>query len=301
MKTIYYKPLVKYFILLIIVALSYQAAFALTPAFPRAEGAGAYALGGRGGDVYYVTNLNDSGAGSLRDGIDTASGPRTIVFAVSGIIQLQSNLTVRDYITVAGQTAPGDGICVRDYTFRIDGDHIIVRFIRSRLGDESLQEADSMSITGGDHIIMDHCSASWSVDETFSCSDGGRNVTVQWCIISEALENSIHYKGAHSYCALVRGHHGAEVTYHHNIFAHAASRMPRPGNYNSYSDDPEGFRFGFRNNVIYNFGGDSPGGNGDAEAITAHNFINNYYKPGPDSDPATNCDIFTLNGPYTTG
>ena len=258
------------------------------PAFPGAEGFGVYAQGGRGGDVYYVTNTNDNGAGSLRNGISTATGPRTIVFAVSGVIQLQSRLKVdKDYITIAGQTAPGDGICVRDYSFIISADHVIVRFLRSRLGDDGGQESDAMSITSGHNIILDHCSASWSVDEVFSCSTGDPykidNVTVQWSVISEGLYDSIHTKGPHSYGALIRGCYGAKYSYHHNLFAHNNGRNPRPGNYdqNTYTLDPDGLQFDFRNNVVYNWGGSRPSYDGDTDSVCRMNYVSNYFKAGP--------------------
>lgn len=270
-------------------------ALALVPAFPGAEGWGAYALGGRGGDVYHVTNLNDSGAGSLRYGITSAGGtsstPRTIVFDVSGTIQLASTLSItKSYITIAGQTAPGDGICVRDHYIGIKASHIIIRYIRSRLGDESLTEDDAISIQSGSDIIMDHISASWSVDEVFSCSTSQpslTNVTVQWSIISEALWHSIHDKGTHSYGALIRGCYDAKYTYHHNLFAHNYSRNPRPGNYDStvsdgnpYWEDPCGLLFDFRNNVMYNWGGERPGYDADLDSVCRYNYVGNYAKPG---------------------
>ncbi len=274
----------------IVSVLPWQMALSERLAFPGAEGFGAYSEGGRGGDVYYVTNVNDSGAGSLRYGIDSASGPRTIVFAVSGVIQLESDLEVdQDYITIAGQTAPGDGICLRDACFKIKADHVIVRYIRSRLGDDAGRESDAISITRGKNIIMDHCSASWSVDECFSCSTGDRdkidNITVQWCIISEALKNSIHSKGAHSYGALIRGCYGAKYSYHHNLFAHNSSRNPRPGNYdrNTYVLDPNGLQFDFRNNVLYNWNGTRPGYDADTDSVCRYNYVANYGKPGPNS------------------
>jgi len=266
-----------------------------TRAFPGAEGWGAYALGGRGGDVYHVTNLADSGAGSLRYGITSAGGtvstPRTIVFDVSGTIQLASNLSInKSYITIAGQTAPGDGICLRDYNLGISASHIIVRYIRARLGDESLTESDAVSINSGYNIIMDHVSASWSVDEVFSCSTYNptlSNVTVQWSIISEALWHSIHDKGTHSYGALIRGCYDAKYTYHHNLFAHNYSRNPRPGNYDStvdngnpYWEDPCGLLFDFRNNVIYNWGGDRPGYDADLDSVCRYNYVGNWAKAG---------------------
>ncbi|MFA5293243.1 MAG: LamG-like jellyroll fold domain-containing protein [Phycisphaerae bacterium] len=266
-----------------------------TRAFPGAEGWGAYALGGRGGDVYHVTNLNDSGAGSLREGISTAGGtsstPRTIVFDVSGTIQLASTLSVsKSYITIAGQTTPGDGICLRDHYLKIGASNIIVRYLRCRLGDESLTEDDAISITSGSNIIMDHISASWSVDEVFSCSTSQptlSNVTVQWSIISEALWHSIHDKGTHSYGALIRGCYDAKYSYHHNLFAHNYSRNPRPGNYDStvsdgnpYWDDPCGLLFDYRNNVMYNWGAERPGYDADLDSVCRYNYVGNYAKPG---------------------
>lgn len=261
-------------------------------AFPTAEGFGAYAQGGRGGDVYHVTNLNDDGAGSLRYGIENAVGPRTIVFDISGTIILEDRLTIKNpYITIAGQTAPGDGICVRDYQFGIAADHVIVRYIRARLGDQAGQESDAISITSGHNIIVDHCSASWSVDEVLSCSTGDKDgidkVTVQWCIIAEGLYNSIHAKGSHGYGSLIRGCYGAQYSYIKNLYVHNNNRNPRPGNYdeNTKALDPLGLQFDFRNNVMYNWGGSRPGYDGDTESVMRYNYVNNYGKPGPDSDP----------------
>jgi hypothetical protein len=260
-------------------------------AFPGAEGFGAYAKGGRGGDVYTVSNLDDSGTGSLRHAIESAKGPRTIVFAVSGLIKLKSSIDIdKDYITIAGQTAPGDGICLRDDCFKINANHVIVRYIRSRLGSKAGKESDAISVSGGHDIILDHCSASWSVDECFSCSTGEKgkidNVTVQWSIIAEALHKSIHKKGPHGYGALIRGCYGAKYTYHHNLFAHNYSRNPRPGNYdqNNRNIDPQGLLFDFRNNVMYNWGGSRPGYDADKESVCHYNYVGNYGKPGPDSD-----------------
>jgi len=273
----------------VVLALFSQTVLAVPLAFPGAEGHGAYSVGGRGGDVYTVTNTTDSGAGSLREGIESATGPRTIVFAVSGLISLNDRLYVlNDNITIAGQTAPGDGICVSGHQFTFKASNLIVRFIRSRLGDETGQEDDSFSIQDGSHnVIMDHCSASWSVDEVFSCSTENQgaidNVTVQWSIISEGLANSVHSKGSHSYGALIRGCYGAKYTYHHNLFAHCNSRMPRPGNYdvNDYISDPLGLEFDFRNNVIYNWGGICPGYDADSDSATRMNFVGNYAFAGP--------------------
>lgn len=259
------------------------------PAFPGAEGFGAQSIGGRGGEVVFVTNLNDSGPGSLRSAVE-AEGSRTVIFRVSGTIALESALTVKNsHITIAGQTAPGDGICLKNYGFSIAADHVIVRHLRCRPADNTGGEPDAMSISKGRDIIVDHCSASWSVDETLSASTsrGLSNVTVQWCIISESLNDSTHHKGAHGYGALIRGGWGEGYTYHHNLFAHHKARLPRPGNYNDRSKDPDGFLFDFRNNVVYNWGGSSAGYNADGSngvsSITKMNFVGNYYKRGVNS------------------
>jgi pectate lyase len=295
-------------------------------AFPGAEGHGAYSMGGRGGDVYHVTNLGDSGSGSLRYGITSAGGTastgRTIVFDVSGTISLASTLTVnKSYITIAGQTAPGDGICIRDHRLGVAANHVIVRYIRCRLGDESLTEDDGIWIMSGHDIIMDHISSSWSVDEVFSCSTnaaGLTNVTVQWSMITEALNNSIHGKGAHGYGALIRGCYDEKYTYHHNLWAHNASRNPRPGNYDStvsgghpYYEDPCGLLFDFRNNVIYNWSGSRPGYDADLDSVCRYNYVGNYAKLGPQSSAgylyAAGCKYFRgyyagnyYNGSYAT-
>ena len=180
------------------------------PAFPEAEGFGAQSIGGRGGKVIFVTNLHDSGPGSLREAVET-DGPRTVIFSVSGTVALKSSIVIKKpYITIAGQTAPGDGICLRNHSLVIAADHVIVRHIRCRPGDNAGAESDSLSVSSGRDIIVDHCSASWSVDETLSASSRGRlgNVTVQWCIISESLHDSIHHKGPHGYGSLIRGSFG---------------------------------------------------------------------------------------------
>ncbi len=167
-------------------------------AFPTAEGYGKYSKGGRGGVVFEVTNLNDSGEGSLRAAVE-ATEPRTVVFRVSGTIILESPLSIKHpYITIAGQTAPGDGICIRRYPISIDADHVILRYLRVRLGDESGEDFDTVSSRYTRHVILDHISASWSVDECMSIYHCD-SITVQWCIISESMSNSNHVKGSHGF------------------------------------------------------------------------------------------------------
>lgn len=256
---------------------------AAIPAFPGAEGFGAFARGGRGGRVIHVTTLADSGPGSLREAVD-ASGPRIVVFDVSGTIRLAKSLYVEEpYITIAGQTAPGDGICLRDATFGVGTDHVVIRYLRCRLGDEG-RGGDAISIGAGRHIILDHCSASWSTDEVLSSSTGEprlSDLTVQWCFITEALNPENHGFGS-----LIRGCQGARYSYHHNLYAHNRGRNPRPGNYddrNPYEKDPVGLLLDFRNNVIYNWGGGHAGYNADKESVTRLNYVGNYLVPGLDS------------------
>jgi hypothetical protein len=268
-----------------------SAAASATPAFPGAEGAGALAKGGRGGRVVRVTNLDDSGPGSLRAAIE-ARGPRTIVFDVGGTIRLQKPLVVRNgEVTVAGQTAPGGGITLRDRHFEIAADDVVVRYIRARLGDEGGVESDAFTISRGRRIIVDHVSASWSVDETLSAGsdykttkDDLRDVTVQWSIISESLRRSVHAKGEHGYGSLLRGARGARMSFHHNLWAHHAARMPRPGNYLTPDKDSVGAYYDFRSNVFYDWGGSHAGYNadeGEKASRTAYNFVDNAYKTGP--------------------
>jgi pectate lyase len=208
-----------------LVASSSQDETAWLPAFPGAEGFGAKATGGRGGAVYEVTNLNDSGPGSLRDAV--SKGNRTVVFRVSGTIALKKRLVVtQPNLTIAGQTAPGDGICLRNFPFAVASRNVIVRYLRSRLGDLSRQEDDAMGVLhGASNVIFDHCSASWSIDEALSLSGNETDVTIQWCLIAEPLNNSLHSKGPHGYGSLARSN--GRVTLHHNLWAHCDARNPR--------------------------------------------------------------------------
>lgn len=243
-------------------------------AFPGAEGAGRHSVGGRGGRVIEVTSLADSGPGSLRAAL-SASGRRTVVFRIGGTIEAATPLVIREpYVTVAGQTAPGDGVTLKG-TLLVEADHVIVRHLRCRAVKD-----DALSISRARDVIVDHCSASWGDDEVLSVTGSPDRVTVQWSIISESLNHA-----GHGYASLIRGSAGATVTFHHNLFAHHAGRSPRPGNYKVHTDDPKGLIFDFRNNVVYNWGGRYAGYNADGieQSITRMNFVGNYYRSGPDS------------------
>jgi hypothetical protein len=247
-------------------------------AFPGAEGFGRFALGGRGGDVYHVTTLNDDGPGSLRQGIKTAKGPRTIIFDLSGTIRLKSELRItQSNLTIAGQTAPGDGITLRDQTVSLKGCHdVVIRYIRVRLGDKNKKPGGYDTLTTDDiaDVILDHVSLSWAIDGTHDLRRG-KNVTIQWCIFSEALNDSIHEKGPHAMCASYRDLSGP-LTLHHNLFTTCRDRHPTLGS--AKEGDPLTI-VDFRNNVIYNWSGTAN--------FCDHfvNAVNNYWRPGPESNP----------------
>jgi pectate lyase len=251
-----------------------------TPAFPGAEGFGSTTPGGRSGRVIFVTNVDDDGPGSFRAACD-AEGPRIVIFRVSGLITLAKPIVIKNpYITIAGQTAPGDGICLRNYTFVIATHDVIVRYLRSRLGDVSGQEADSITLaSGAQNVILDHCSATWSEDEALSLAGNVSNVTVQWCLIAEGLNHSKHSKGAHGYGSLSRAN--GPVTWHHNLWAHNDSRNPRLGDNYGRSPYPT---FDVRNNVIYDYGEIA---SGLTQGVLKVNYVANYIRPGPSSKATT--------------
>jgi hypothetical protein len=246
------------------------------PAFPGAEGFGARTPGGRGGRVIAVTNLDDSGPGSFREAC-ASKGPRIVVFRVAGIIDLEKPVVITEpFCTIAGQSAPGDGICLRRSEFKVATHDVVVRFLRSRPGDIGGKEVDAMGVNnGGRDVVFDHASANWSVDECLSPSGDVANVTVQWSIIGESLNKSVHGKGAHGYGSLVRATGG--VSLHHNLWIHNTARNPRLGD--NYGRPPFP-TFDVRNNVIYNWGGIASGMTGDDLSA---NYVNNYLRPGPDS------------------
>lgn len=259
-------------------------------AFPGAEGFGKYATGGRGGEVIYVTNLNDDGPGSLRNAI-RKKGPRIVVFAVSGNIELQSPLDINNAdITIAGQSAPGQGVCIQNYSFSVKADNVIIRYMRFRMGDEKKYQGDAL---GGEkesnHIMIDHCSVSWSTDECATFYHN-KDFTMQWCIIAESLNNSIHEKGPHGYGGIWGG---VGATFHHNLLACNKSRNPRfSGSSTTLNSARE--LVDFRNNVIFNWGTNSTYGGERGH----YNMVNNYYKPGPATERSKRSRILNPYMPY---
>ena len=272
---------------------------ALAPAFPGAEGHGRYVIGGRGGEVIHVTNLNDKGEGSFRAAV-SGSKKKIIVFDVAGVIPLASDLTIGANTTILGQTAPSPGITLRYYTVQPKS-NCIIRFIRMRRGQEK-NINDGADATWQRHetgIILDHCSLSWSIDEVASYYDNN-NFTMQWCTVAESLTNPGHSKGAHGYGGIWGGKF---ASFHHNFIAHLMNRGPRFNGarygWKGYTDnfDYDTYKWenpvqaenvDFRNCVIYNAQGTCYGGPGGGQI----NIVNNYYKAGP----SENLDKTTQNG-----
>ena len=286
-------------------AVSLVAQGAALEAFPGAEGAGACATGGRGGAVYVVTTLDDyhpgAGAreailrnetaeeilpaqpavpreptipGSLREAVE-AEGPRIVVFRIAGTIALKAPLTItHPHITIAGQTAPGGGICLKNYGVSISNTHdVIVQHLRVRPGDASRRASDAINVGRAQNVIIDHCSTSWAMDEVLSVTgEGADKITVQWCFITESLHDSWHQKGPHGMGSLIRA--DGAVTFHHNLFAMHNARSPRPGTYG----EPPGLHLHFCNNLIYNWG--AVAGYSAEDPVTM-NYVANYIKPGP--------------------
>lgn len=274
--------------LLMTLALGVQAETKV-PAFPGAEGHGRYVTGGRGGKVVHVTNLNDSGTGSFRTAV-SGNEKKIVVFDVGGVIPLASDLTIGANTTILGQTAPAPGITLRYYTLQYGGDNIVVRFIRSRRGQEKdvNDGADATWTRNRTGIILDHCSFSWSIDEVASFYDNN-NFTMQWCTIGEALHNAGHGKGAHGYGGIWGG---KLASFHHNLICHTGNRTPRFNgaryNWTGYTNNKlygeyrwenavQAENVDFRNCVIYNCGNGCYGGPGGGQI----NMVNNYYKSGP--------------------
>ena len=231
-------------------------------AFPGAEGAGRYATGGRGGSVYHVTNLNDSGAGSFRDAVSASN--RIVVFDVGGTVNLKSDVVVKGNITIAGQTAPGGGgITLRGGKIGMGGDNIIIRFVSSRPGENGSSECDAWGGDKGSNSMIDHCSIGWANDEQFGLYSNNQNQTVQYSLIGPSNCISYHSKGAHGFGIMLGK---ANNTWHHNMIAHNISR-----NYRGKSTGP----IDYVNNVIYNWGYQTAYG-----TFGQVNYVGNYFKAG---------------------
>ena len=295
----------------------------LVAACQHIDGGGAAVKGGDGGTIYRVSRLDDAldpntglpQAGTLRYAV-SQTGVRRVIFTTSGTIHLNSELRIKTgSITIDGQSAPGDGICIADYPLVINADNVIVRFIRVRLGDDSNTESDAVSVNNSTGVVLDHLSCSWSVDECVSCY-GNTDFTMQYCIVSESLKESIHGKGNHGYGGIWGG---KNASFHHNLLAHHDSRNPRFDH--SYVNNTCFGPIDYVNNVVYNWGGNSTyGGEGYTQARKI-NMVNNYYKYGPSTgsgkknrlvDPTVSCSYcsdghtlipgkFWLSGNYMYG
>ena len=281
---------ISFFIIAFSVIVTLQAQ---VPAFPGAGGGGMYATGGRGGKVIYVTSVaDDKTPGTFRWAV-SQKGPRTIIFKVSGIIDLKSELKInKGDLTIAGQTAPGDGICIKGYPVIIEAENVIVRFLRFRMGDQNAVQDDAFKGNRCMNLIIDHCSMSWSTDECASFYSN-ENFTMQYCIVSESLRNSVHKKGTHGYGGIWGG---KNVSFHHNLIAHHDSRNPRFNGLRrsglSYNSSVDEDRVDFRNNIIYNWGTHSSYGGESGK----YNIVANYFKAGPATKTSvrnriTNVDI----------
>lgn len=263
----------------------------LTAACDYIRGGGVGTTGGEGGDVYYVTKLTDDldqnkkpATGTLRYALEEMSSPRVVLFKVAGTIYLERPLNLRHgNVTIAGQTAPGDGICIANYPLMVTANNVIIRYMRFRLGDQMKTEDDALSVNDGTNIVLDHLSCSWSVDECVSCY-GNTNFTMQYCLVSESLRKSVHGKGTHGYGGIWGGQN---ASFHHNLLAHHDSRNPRFDH--DYVNTLAG-PIDFINNVVYNWGGNSAyGGEGSTKGGGGRkiNYVANYYKPGPATSTKT--------------
>ncbi|WP_163223667.1 T9SS type A sorting domain-containing protein [Bacteroides sp. 214] len=277
------------FVLAFLLHLGALSAQTKIPAFPTAEGYGIWVTGGRGGKVVAVTNLEDNATtpveGSLRWALNQHSGhPLTIVFNVSGTIDLKGNnlKKQRNNLTIAGQTAPGDGICIRGGCVNLGKSrNVIIRHVRFRIGmgpEDSFVAGASLNIENGGEWIIDHCSFSWSAEENINFYDND-NTTLQWCLIAEGLYNAGHGKGNRGYGAVIGG---KTATYHHNLIAHSVSRSPR---YGATTKNDKHMLLDYVNNVHYNWGKSNAIYGGDnrqgTDGLFLINVVNNYYRPGP--------------------
>jgi len=284
-------------------------------AFPEAQGGGVNASGGRNGVVYFVTSLEDDAneAGTLRYALKQST-TRMILFKVAGQINLKSELRIKNgNVTIAGQSAPGDGICIAGYPVVVEADNVIIRFLRFRMGDQSKVEGDALTCIGRKNVIIEHCSFSWSTDECVSCY-GNTDFTLQYCFITESLRTSVHDKGAHGYGGIWGG---TNASFHHNLLAHHDSRNPRFDH--SYVNNSCFGPVDYVNNVIFNWGGNSAYGGEGYDQVRKINMVNNYYKYGPATskktrvvDPTVSCSycsnghtlipgMFWLSGNYMYG